>query len=488
VDVVTAPEAALAHRTQVSRAAAFLRRNGILVGVVGVFGTVIAGRLAKEVTQDTWLALVAGRTVAHGGVPGHDHLTLWTLGQHWIDQQWLAHLVMYGLYATGGLVLLVVFHFVIVSATFAAGVIYARRVGGATRPVAWLVVATVYPIVFGAGNVRTQVLALPLFAAVLMLLVEDTRYPSRRVLLVLPLVALWANVHGSAVIGVALIVLRAAFGLRGAETRLRSFSLAAGAILALFATPYGFSILPYYQHTLLNPAFREVVTEWQPLTPGLITLPAYLLIGAALWLMARRTRELGRFELVAELMLILLSLLALRSVVWLGLGSLILLARPLAAALGELELGMDRLNVVVGAGGVALALIAMLGVIGRGPASLTHAYPSGAGAAVMKAAKAHPGSAIFADDRFADWLLLEHPSLAGRVLYDARFELLTSKQLLQIYEWKNQFTDHWRAPEQASGIILLDLRTERRTQSVLRKDPGLRQVYVDKRTAVFVRN
>jgi hypothetical protein len=55
--------------------------------------------------------------------------------------------------------------------------------------------------------VRTQSFAYPLFAAFLLLLLDDARAPGRRVLLALPLLVLWANIHGSVVLGAALTAL-----------------------------------------------------------------------------------------------------------------------------------------------------------------------------------------------------------------------------------------------------------------------------------------
>jgi hypothetical protein len=465
----------------------FLRRHGLLVGIVSVFATAFAARPGKEITQDTWLALAAGRTVAHDGIPRHDHLTLWTLGTTWVDQQWLAHLVAYGAYAGGGLVLLAFVQFLLVSTTVAGAAAHARAAAGATRPVAWLLIATVYPIGFGAGSIRTQDFALPLFAAVLVLLVRDVDEPKLRVFWVLPLLVLWANVHGSVVVGVALVMLRALIGIRGPTLRARSLVLGSGAVAAAVATPYGVAIFPYYHHTLLNGSFWRLVAEWQPLTLGLTTAPSYLLIGVAVWLMARHLRETGTFGFLAELLLILLSLVALRNVVWLGLGSLILLARPLAAELGARELVSNRINVMFGVAAPAVALVAVIAMVGRGGADLVKSFPAAAGDAVATAAASRPGAPILADERFADWLLFTHPSLEGRVLYDVRFELLTSKQLTQIYDWKSRTTAQWQAPARSSGVVVLDLQAEPKTRTVLENEASFQQTYADGRMAVFVR-
>src|SRR3954452_20153808 len=54
------------------------------------------------VVADTWTALVAGREIAAHGLPSVEHLTRISDGRQWIDQQWLAQLVLYGAAAMGG--------------------------------------------------------------------------------------------------------------------------------------------------------------------------------------------------------------------------------------------------------------------------------------------------------------------------------------------------------------------------------------------------
>ena len=56
-----------------------------------------------HLTQDSWLALIGGRDVAAHGIPHQDTLFVITHGARWIDQQWLAQLVIYDLYKAGGL-------------------------------------------------------------------------------------------------------------------------------------------------------------------------------------------------------------------------------------------------------------------------------------------------------------------------------------------------------------------------------------------------
>jgi hypothetical protein len=485
VEIVAAPPQPAASARD--RLAGLLHREGLLVGLVSIIAGLALVRLGPETTQDTWLSLVAGRAIREHGLHPPS-LTYWTVGRPWIDQQWLAHLLFYGLYSAGGLILLGLVGVASAAGALTAAVAYARRNGATARAVGWLVALGALPLFFGAGNIRTQILVLPLFVAVLALLLRDVRKPSRHVFLVLPILVLWANLHGSVVVAAALVLLRAAFGVRNSALRLRSVALALAAVLACVVTPYGFDIVGYYQRTLLNPSFHSFVPEWGGLSLGLGTAPIFLLAAASIWLTARQTRRLGWFAVSAQLVLVVLVFVAVRNAVWLGLGSLLLLAPALDAELKGRELAYRRINSLLGVGGLWFALIALVAVLGRGTAGLTRAYPAAAGDVVARAAAADPGDRVFADERFGDWLMFEHPVLAGRVAYDVSFEQLSAKQVLSVVNWKLQAGLNWRSATRGAGVLVLELPAEKNLLDTYNHDPAWRKQYADSRIAVFVRS
>jgi hypothetical protein len=366
-------------------------------------------------------------------------------------------------------------------------VVFARRTGVAARTVAWLVAACAFEILLGAANVRTQVFAFPLFVGLLALLLADVRRPSGRVFLVLPLLLLWANLHGSVLVAAGVVLLRVAVGLRDPALRARSLALGVGAVVASLATPYGVAIGGYYQHSLLNPSFGQFVTEWRPMSLSVATAPVMLLAAAAVWLTARHTRRLGLFAVLAELALVALAFMAVRNAVWLGFGSLMLLGPALEAEIGSSKFSSRRVNAAFAKAGSAFLVIAIAAVASRGTAALTKAFPTTAGDAVASAAAGDPSVRVYADERFADWLMFQHPSLVGHLAYDVRFEQLTPKQLLSTVEWKIQVTDHWRAAARGARVIVVALPKGKQLQSVLLKDRGLQPTYSDSRLAVFVR-
>jgi hypothetical protein len=483
VEIVAAPPDRVASRT--ARVATVLKKEGLLIGLVGVLAGISLSRLATELTQDTWLSLLAGRTISHDGIH-RASLTWWAFGRPWIDQQWLAHLAFYGVYAAGGLVLLCITGVVTSMGALAAAIGYARRRGATARTIGWLVAVSALSVFVGAGNIRTQILVLPLFVIVLALLVADAHRPSRRVFLVVPMILLWANLHGSVVVPVALVLLRTAVGSFRPGARVRHGALAAAAMLASVVTPYGTDIFGYYHRTLLNPSFHSVVAEWRPLSLGLRTAPIYLLACASIWLVARHVHRLGTFAALAQLLFVLLAFSAVRNAVWLGFASIMLLPPALDTELRHRELENRRINLLIGVGGSAFALLACLSVISGGATALTRGFASAAGDTVAKATALDPSARVLADERFADWLMFEHPSLVGRVAYDASFEQLTPQQVARAIRWKDMIGD-WNAAARGARAIVLSLPNDRRLVAAYQSEHSVRMAYRDKRVAVFLK-
>ena len=92
----------------------------------------------------------------------------------------------------------------------------------------------------------------------------------------------------------------------------------------------------------------------------------------------------------------------------------------------------------------------------------TRGYPDGAPAAVAASTAGDPRARVFANEAYADWLLWELPSLSGRVAFDARFELLTSRELHSIDALPQPSSEHWL--ERAAGyrMLVLERATELR--------------------------
>ncbi len=420
------------------------------MAVCAVVSLSLAG-IPHHLSQDGWLALVAGRSIADHGIPHQDYFTTMAHGVHWVDQQWIAQLVMYGLVRVGGLQLLTVAYVLTTGVAFAGAIVAARNLGGEDRHVLAMLPAGAFFYLATAVSIRTQGLAYPLFVATLWLLASEVRSPVRRarVYWVFPMLVLWANLHGSVTMGVGLAALYGltvlfgglrARGLRGLADP-RGLLFVGLSPLTLLATPYGTQIIHYYDVTLLNSQFGKLVTEWEPASSvPVLAVPLLLLMVMTAWVLIRvvlkaragHASATPLFDVVTLAVLAVGALMAVRNITWFGLAVMILLpsswtqmksgaAAPLRRA------PVNRVLAIVLTGITALAVAVVLSQSTRW---FTSTYPARAIPVLKRLISADPRVKIFADVHYADWLIWEDPQLfSGRVAYDTSLELLTSRQL-----------------------------------------------------------
>jgi hypothetical protein len=400
-----------------------LADEGLLVCVVAVFGTIVFAAAPYMLQPDSWLTFIGGREIWAHGIPHHDSLAVLSHGQPWIDQQWLAQLAIYGLAVAFGNGITVAINAALVVVAYA----YACRVARRNASARSVVIFAFLAIPFSFSSLRAQTFSYVMFVPLFALVCEESRRPTRRIWLTLPLLVLWANLHGSVVVAAGLVgllgVLQFAEGLRR-----RGALLALGAAASVLATPYGLSLLGYYHSTMGNPLFKKYISEWAPPTfPSSASVPMLLIAGMGLVMIARRPRHFTRFEVAALLVLLLGGLSAVRSGVWFTYAALMLLPGLLDRSWAPRRLhGPARALVgVTGAASLVLCMCAVAYGVTTGPGVTRMLYPPAAVQAVRSALAAHPNARLLADDRTADWLLYEAPQLKGRIAFTGRWEVLT---------------------------------------------------------------
>ena len=466
-----------------ARARHLLERDGLAVVLLALWTVALAVSLPSLLVQDSWLDFVDGRLVAQHGVPRVDTLTLWTLGRRWTDQQWGAHWVLYELVHAGGLPLVLGVGIACVVVALVILAVVARRLGGSPRSTA---IALALPLLAAPwlAQLRAQTFALVLFAAVFALLASDALRPGRRVLWVLPLLVVWANLHGSVALGAALAALYGLTLAVRAQSRARGIVLLVASPLSLLASPYGFRLVAYYRLMLVDPPLAHYVQEWKP--PAIAAANVVFFVSAiavaALWLVRRRS--LTTFEQWSLPLLELAAFRAARNTVWFELAAVVALPRLLSGAgpVDELPLSIRRANLVLGASAVVAASLVLALELAGATNRIERGRPPAEAAAV--AAAAGPHGTVLADDADADWLLWLEPSLAGRVAYDVRFELFDRRELRDIQLLHDASPAIWKSCGAPARVVTFDSQTDARAaQTVLAR--GSRTI-VDTSTFVAV--
>ena len=476
------------------RLLAFAGREAFPIIVVGIVVVQLMRYLSLELAQDGWLAFLGGHEIAHHGLPRHDNLTVWAHGRQWVDQPWLSQLALYGLFAAGGAKLALLVNAGLIVGALVLAIALGRRSGASALRTAAVAAAAV-SVASTYWQLRTQSFVYLLFVLALWLLVEDSRSPSRRVFLVLPLLVLWANLHGSVVLAGALVALRGAtFGLGELRAgrppsawaaRCATLVIAPG--LCIFASPYGFALSDYYRRTLFNPALERYIAEWRPPTFSYSTAPIFAVALAAVWLLGR-SRRLTGYERLVIVGASALAIVSIRNCVWLGLATAVVLPRALEEAWPSRP-GVERVRVnrIAALAAVAAALVAFSLAAARPLSWLHRDWPKAAAAAVSREAAAGPSVKVFATLRYADWLLLEEPALKGRVALDARVELLTRSQLRGYVDLVNRIGYDSKAAAAGYRVIVLDRADDRQVERSFLAEPGVHSLYRDSKISVLIR-
>jgi hypothetical protein len=473
------------RRAWPGRLSGALEENGTLVMVVGAFGIVMLAALRQGLVVDGWMALVSGREIAQHGLPVHDTLATMTHGHRWVDQQWLAQLLLYWLWIAGGVKLALLVHATLGIGALAGAAALARRLGGSARTTTWVCLPVLVAYYPESSVLRPQTFAYPLFVAALWLLATDARAPSKRVFLTLPLLILWANLHGSVLIGAALVSLAGLASLAQHVRRpsARGLVLVVAPWLCVLASPYALHLPSYYEKILVGGNFSHFVSEWAPTTLTASTAPVYLLVLAGLWLLGRNGGRISTFEKLAFLATSVLAFQAVRNAAWLGLTALAILP-TLIDGLRRPVVEPRRLNRLLATVVLAGLAVAFAGVATNKPGWFTADFPSDAAEAAATAAGS--GGAVFAMSPYADWLLWSQPQLRGRVAFDARFELLTSRQVASIGAFQSRVGD-WRRAVRGYRVVVLDRRDDGKLQKALVESGAMKMVQTNRDVVVLRR-
>ena len=456
----------------------------LAAAVIAVLLSAVAPRLLSD--PDTYSHIALGRWMfIHHAVPSVDPLSATMRGAPWIAFEWLSQIALASAHAVGGWSGVIA---LTIAATALAFGLLAHALGRHWQPVP-VIVALLTALVLAAPHLlaRPHVLAMPLTVAWIASLVrsnDEKRPPDWRLL---PIMTLWANLHGSFSFGLAMLVplaLEAVYEAARADRLrvLRQWTVfAVLAIAAACLNPYGPAMILATVRTVALGEALNVIAEWRPQDFSHFGGYEIVLLAGFAGALLYGVR-LPPVRLLMVLGLVHLSLAQVRHAELLGLLAPLLLARPLAEQFAGVrasraEKARNRFSGVP----ILLATAIVLGASGRPDLAPAHAITPEKAVRAANLGEAGPVLNDYAFGGYLDFIGIA-PFIDGRgELYGARY-LLRYQQALDLQNLGDleRLLDAYKI-----RTTLLVPRTP--AVALLDRMPGWRRIYADDDAVVHQR-
>jgi hypothetical protein len=335
-----------------------------------------------------------------------------------------------------------------------------------------------------------------LFAGVVLIVVARREHP-RALWLVIPLTALWANLHGSFFLGPLVVGLAWLADVHDRSPNPhQTLTVAALAAVGACVNPFGPSVWLYAFGLTTNSLVTARITEWQP--TSLRSVPGVLFFGSAMLvaaLIARGGRRVSWPALLWLAVFFAIGVYAARGVAWWPIAAVAVVAPVLAHSrnprvVAEPATERSRPPNLAIAGVLVVAAVALLPVwrpvdAGLGaPAGVVSFAPSGITSALRSIAR--EGDRIVNAQTWGSWFELAIPD--AKVAIDSRIEVFPPK-VWDDYDnvtaagrgW-SETLDEWGAT-----IVVGAREGEQPLIDALSHDAAWRQAYADGDGVVFVR-
>ena len=448
---------------------------------------VLAGNRLLIDPDTLWQITVGQWIIDHRAVPTEDVYSFTMRGQPWISTQWLAQVLYAKAYAMAGWAGPVVLAAVAIAGTFA---LLARFVSRRLSDSATLVcVAAALALTVPHLLARPHVLALPILVAWACGLIAAADRREAPSWWLLPLMALWANLHGGFVFGLFLIGGLALDALWNADAgarkmlALRWFAFGLAALAASCITPYGWNALLASQKILSLGAALPLIMEWRAADFSSIgPFELCLLLGMGLALHRGITLPLTRIVLL--LGLLHMAFAQGRAAEILALLAPLLLAAPLARQIGGADAPAATASPFRGALVAGLAATLVAGTVAYAAVHRFEPHMRGSPVAAVTELKKLYLTRVLNDYDFGGFLIASGvaPFIDGRTeLYGEKF-----------------FVDH----NAASGLMEPDnlfrllaqydieatlMRTQSAASKLLDRVDGWQKVYSDDIATIHLR-
>jgi hypothetical protein len=384
---------------------------------------------------------------------------------HWSNPIVLAELIFHGLdsaFGDRGLMLAQL-------AAVAVAVVVLARDAAAAGATVQATATSLLLVAVGAlpdlSIARSQLFSVALFPTAAALLRSETRAPTSRIWLIVPLLALWSNLHGAALTGLGVTLVYLTVVRLRRQPRI-ALGVGLAALLAICATPAGLHTIDYYQGVLTNQAATRGKGLWAPIS---LTSPLDILfIGVAVGFAFQLRR--GRPQLWEFLVLVMLAGLTVktsRSGIWL----LFFAVSPVARGFKTRKLWDGLLPALA-----TVALASLLLAIARGP------LPNGASPTIVTRAIAlSHGTPVLAEDLFSEQVALA----GGRIWFGDPIDAFSQRDQAIYLDWLQGKPGGIHATGANIEVVLTGRGDA--VQREMSRDRAFRLAGLDRMAALYVR-
>jgi hypothetical protein len=468
-----------------------LRSRGIappsLDAIVTIFLALAGwhGNLNPISDNSTFCHLRTGQWMLVHGLPRVDIFSFTAAGTPWVPESWLADFAYGALDRAVGPVGLILFHAAIGATIGALWYRLARRIAHDTFRATMISVVSL-AATYTLWSPRPLMLGILAFL-VLVYIVElpDSAAGRRPMLLIPPLFWLWANTHGSFVLGFAYLALhligRRLDGATQSRGRERELLIAAAVALAVcFINPYGYRLLIAPFHLAARYRALSGVVEWRHASIASVQGVAYIVwIAVFSAAILTRPREIGIRGFVVALPFLALGLWAERNIAIAPIATFPIVARAWAAP-AETATNRRAFNWAMAVLAAVLAIAWTVPVFRR-PGLNFAGYPVAALRSI--AARGLLGSRLLSTDAWGGYIVLNYGP-QQRVFMDDRYDVYPQNVTIDLSDLLNK-RGNWPQTVRKYGIDVVVWPAADRSVDTLGGIPGWKKIFQDREAVVF---
>jgi hypothetical protein len=422
-----------------------------------------AALLGRVGADARWLAALGQVIASHHAIPAGVPFAAAPTG-HWPNALVLAELIFTGLEHLAGDRGLMLAQLVAVAVALSVLARDARAGGASERGTVVALLVAGLAVLPSLAIARVQMFSLVLFPVLVALLRADRRDPSNRIWLAVPLLAVWSNLHGAALLGLGVTVAYLALSRGRSEPGL-AVGVAIASIAALCLTPALLGTADYYRGLLTNVAAERGAGMWGPLS---VSAPFDVVVVLCVAALATRLRRAMPpvWELAVLVVLAVATVRADRNGVWL----LFFLVPPAAKAMAPARRWP---GLAVAAALVSIAVVAVS--VARGPVA-SGASPS----MIARAITLAHGSPVLAGQGVDEQIALA----GGRVWAGNPIDAFTHSVQATYLDWLSG-AHAGDAALSKVGVVLVDRGSP--AARLMGRASGFRSVGADATTRLYQR-